>query len=372
MESNERKMTFDAFAREQISPYVDEIDRTGVIPKAVLEAIKKSGYLGSMISVAYGGMGLDNVSIGLLNSAVGYICTSTRSLLTVHGMVALAIEKWGTNDQKEKYLPAMACGDVIGAFALSEPQTGSDTQSIECEAIKTENGYLLNGTKKWTTMSQIADIILIIAKWDGRPTAFLVERETPGLTILPLGGLMGARGSMMSEIQLNDCFVSDDRILAAKGYGLSHVAMYSLDYGRYTVAWGCVGMCRACLNRMLEYSKERKQFGMLLRKHELIQKMITETLVHTKAAELLCKNAGELKDQGSPDSIIETWNAKYFASKAANLVAGHAIQVMGANGCIEGSVVERFYRDAKLFEIIEGSSQIHEILIAHNAIKSVY
>lgn len=355
---------FKIFAQEFIKPYADDCDKKEKIDPKIIEALASKGYLGSMLPAEYGGMDLDSVSIGLLNEEIGKVCSSSRSLLTVHGMVSLAIYRWGTKEQKEYWLPRMCKGEVIGAFGLTEPNVGSDAKSIEATAEVIDGQYALNGKKKWITMGQIADIFLIIAQCNNKPTAFLVEKNTPGFSIKPITGLIGARASMLAEISMENCCIPIENIVGLEGTGLSHIAMSSLDYGRYTIAWGCVGLAQACLDECIKYGRNRKQFGSYLRQHQLIQKMITEMVVNIKAARLMCINAGYLRDSGDPDSIMETWNAKYFSSKIVNQVAGDALQIHGANGCSDKFPIERYYRDAKINEIIEGTSQMHEVLIA--------
>jgi alkylation response protein AidB-like acyl-CoA dehydrogenase len=180
---------------------------------------------------------------------------------------------------------------------------------------------------------------------------------------------MGARASMIAEVIMENCRIPKENIVGAVGTGLSHVAMSSLDYGRYTVACGCVGLAQACLDESLRYARRRRQFGQALRKNQLIQKIITEMVVNIEAARLLCLNAGYLKESGDPDSIMAIWNAKYFASKMAVQVASDAVQIHGANGCCRDYPVERYYRDAKINEIIEGTNQMHEVMIATNAFR---
>lgn len=194
-----------------------------------------------------------------------------RSLLTVHGMVALGINRWGNEEQRLYWLPKMATGEVIGAFGLSEPNVGSDAKSIETKAVLVNGEYVLNGVKKWTTMGQIADIFTIVAELDGKPTAFLVERNTPGFRIEPMRGLMGARATMIAELYMEECHIPAGNIVGSPGTGLSHVALSCLDYGRYTVAWGCVGTAQACLEASVKYARKRKQFGKPLRENQLIQ-----------------------------------------------------------------------------------------------------
>jgi len=365
---------FKEFVDSEVLPIASQNDKEESINKEVINKFAEKGYLGSMIPKEYGGLDLDMITLGLLNEQVGRGCSSIRSLLTVHGMVALAINRWGTQEQRDLWLSKMVKGETIGAFGLTEPDVGSDAKSIETTAVLSGDYYVLNGRKKWTTMGQIADIFLIFAQCEGKPTAFIVERKSLGFSTKPIKGLLGSRASMIAELSMDDCRIPKENLVGREGIGLSHVALSSLDYGRYTIAWGCVGLGQACLEDSIRYTRKRKQFGEPLRKHQLIQKMITEMVVDVKAARMLCFNAGYLKDVCDPDSIMETWNAKYYASKMATRVSGNAVQIHGANGCcsdypIERYPIERYYRDAKIGEIIEGTSQMHEVLIATNAFR---
>lgn len=339
--------------------------------RSLLQKVADAGYLGSMLPQDYGGLGLDMVTVGLLNEEIGRGCSSVRSLLTVQGMVALAILKWGTPEQRDKWLRKLARGEVIGAFSLTEPTVGSDAKNITMSATLEQDEYVLNGTKKWTTMGQIADLFLVFAQVEGLPTAFLVERDNIGLEIKPIEGLLGARASMIAEIDFKNCRIPKGNLVGSLGTGLSHVALASLDYGRFTIAWGCVGLGQACLNASLKYARKRKQFGASLRQHQLIQKMITGMVTNIKAARALCHHAASLKEAGEPDSIMETWVAKYFASTMVSKVASDAIQIHGANGFSREYHVERFYRDSKVNEIIEGTNEMHEILIATYAFRNI-
>lgn len=358
---------FKKFVNEEIVPYAAENDIEERVHPIIIKKVSAQGYLGSMIPKDYGGMGLDMITLGLLNEETGRGCSSVRSLLTVHGMVALGINRWGTLQQKKEWLPKLAKGEVIAAFGLTEPNVGSDAKSIESTAIQDGDFYILNGYKKWTTMGQIADIFLIFAKYKGEATAFLMDRNTPGLSINPIKGLLGARASMIAELHMDNCKIPKENIIGRRGMGLTHVALPCLDYGRYTIAWGCVGLAQACLNDSIAYARKRKQFKKTLRNNQLIQKMITEMVVNIKASRLLCLNAGYLKEVGDPSSIMEIWNAKYFASIMVNEVSSKAVQIFGANGCYQKYPIERYYRDSRINEIIEGTTQMHEQLIAVNA-----
>ncbi|GKU80234.1 acyl-CoA dehydrogenase family protein [Paenibacillus sp. L3-i20] len=362
---------FIQFTNEEIIPYAAQNDREERIDPQLIKKMIEKGYLGSMLPKKYGGMELDNITLGILNEEIGRGCSSVRSLLTVHGMAGLAILRWGTESQKDYWLPKLAAGEVIGAFGLTEPEVGSDAKSMETTALLQDEHYIVNGKKKWITMGQIADIFLLFAKCDGKPTAFIVERNREGFRANSMFGLLGAKASMIAELTMDNCIIPIEHRLGQVGTGLSHVALSCLDYGRFTIACGCVGLAQACLDASLQYASNRVQFGRPIGDNQLIQKMITEMVVNVKAARLLCYKSAYLKDISDPDSIMETWAAKYFASVMSIKVANDAVQIHGANGCHNSYPVERYYRDAKINEIIEGTTQMHEMLIAAQELRSV-
>ena len=363
LQKNEQS-TFRSFVDEEIVPYANQCDREEYTPSQLIEKLANRGYLGAVLPKDRGGSGMDMITYGLLNEEIGRGCSSLRSLLTVHSMVSYALLKWGSKFQKECWIPKLASGEVIAAFALSEPNVGSDAKSAETTAILSGDSYILNGQKKWITYGQIADVFLVFAQYEGKPSAFLVEKNSPGLSIKPISGMLGVRASMLAELHLNDCKIPQENLVCRQGFGFSHVASSALDYGRYSVAWGCIGIAQACLEACIQYTSQRKQFGVYLREHQLIQQMLTEMVANVKAARLLCYQAGYLKDIGEPKSIMETSIAKYFASTMATKVASDAVQIHGGNGCSSEYPVQRYFRDAKIMEIIEGSTQIQQITIA--------
>jgi alkylation response protein AidB-like acyl-CoA dehydrogenase len=370
-EQQRLRTAFREFADAQIVPHANAWDQAEVMPAEMVRQLAAKGYLGAVLPVDRGGAGFNMVEFGLLNEELGRGCSSLRSLLTVHSMVALAIWRWGTEAQKAQWLEKLGQGKAIGAFALTEPEAGSDAREIRTKAVANGDDFLLSGHKKWITFAQIADLFLVFAKSERGPCAFLLERNTPGLVISPVHGMLGTRASMMAELHLEECRVRKQDMIGAAGFGLSHVASSALDCGRYSVAWGSVGIAQACLEACLRYTGRRKQFGALLRDHQLVQRMIAQMVVGVKAARLLCYHAGQLKDAGDPASMIETSIAKYFACTTAAKIARDAVQIHGANGCSSEYPVERFYRDAKIMEIIEGSNEIQEITIAQSACQEV-
>ena len=370
-EQQRLRTAFREFADAHIVPHANAWDRAERMPADVVRQLASEGYLGAVLPADRGGVSFDMVGFGLLNEELGRGCSSIRSLLTVHSMTALTVWRWGTEAQKAQWLEKLRRGHAIAAFALTEPEAGSDARAIRTEAVVSGDDFLLSGHKKWITFAQIADLFLVFARSQRGPCAFLLERNTPGLTISPVHGMLGTRASMMAELHLEQCRISKQNLVGAPGFGLSHIASSALDCGRYSVAWGCVGIAQACLETCLHYTGQRKQSGSLLRDYQLIQRMIAQMVVGVKAARLLCHTAGQLKDAGDPTSVIETSIAKYFACRSAAEIARDTVQILGANGCSSEYPAERFYRDAKIMEIIEGSNEIQEITIAQSACQEV-
>ena len=362
----EARLRFREFVREHITPHAGQWDREERVPLDVIERLRESGYLGAPVSVEAGGGGLDAITYGLLTEELARGCSSVRSLLTVHDMVALAVWRWGSRELKTNIGGAAARAELLCALALTEPEVGSDAAGVQTEARAEGDGYVLNGRKKWITYGQIADLFLTLVRCEGKLTAFLVPADAEGFARRPLRGIVGTRASLLAELEFNDCFVPASHLVGRIGFGLSHVVGAALDHGRYSVAWGAVGIAQACLDACLEYTSFRKQFGVELAQHQLVQRKLTNMITDTRAARLLCYRAGYLRQNGDPGAASETLVAKYFASRAAVRAANDAVQLHGANGLTDDYPVARYLRDARVTEIIEGSTQIQQISIAKN------
>ncbi len=361
------RAAFRAFAQAEILPRATEIDRDQRFPEDLIRRIAEQGYLAPWLPSESGGQGMDFVTYGILTEEVGRACSSARSLLTSHGMVTQAIARWGDESQKRSLLPQLATGQRIAAFALTEPTVGSDAASPQSTAATAGDRFLLNGEKSWVTFGQRADIFLVLARYEGETSAFLVDRDSPGFTVSLVDGLLGSRGAMLANLCFEDCLVPKKNIVGKPGFGFTMVASEALNHGRYSVAWGCVGLLRACLEASVTYTGTRRQFGTEIREHQLVRQKITDMITSLRCAELLCRHAGELKDQRDSRAIAETMMAKYYASTSAVRAAGDAVQLHGANGVSDRHPVARYYRDAKIMEIIEGSTQILQTVIAKNA-----
>jgi alkylation response protein AidB-like acyl-CoA dehydrogenase len=354
-----------AWVDREVAPFAGEWDRAAATPPEVIRKVAEAGFLGALVPRELGGAGADWVAFAMLNEELGRGCSAIRSLLTVHSMATYAVLRWGSRAQKERWLGPLARGETIGAFGLSEPGVGSDAGAIETVAVPDGDGFRLHGQKKWTTYGQVADLFLVFAKAEGKPVALLVERGTPGLVVAPLRGITGTRASMLAELHFDGAFVPRENRVAGPGFGIA-VALAVLEVGRLSVGAGCVGIVQACLDASLAYAAGREQFGAPIREHQLVQRMIANMATDLRAARLLCRHAAELRDAGDPAAAEETFVAKYFASTAATRAALDAVQIHGANGCSEAYPVERFLRDSRVMEIIEGSTQIQQLTIAGN------
>jgi alkylation response protein AidB-like acyl-CoA dehydrogenase len=362
--SVKRQAEFQSFARDRVAPHAAEHDRKQRLSGHIVPDLAARGYLAPFLPAKWGGTSMDMVTYGALHEEIGRACSSVRSLLTVHDMASFTIFRWGNEAQREKWLRPLCKGEVTGAFAISEPNAGSDVNSIETTALPAEDGFVLNGQKKWITCGQLAGVFVVLVRSEAQPTVFLIERHMPGLTIEPLTGVTGTRGSMLALLTFKNCHVPRQSLLGRPGFGANPIALSALGLGRYSVACGSLGIAQACLDASLEYASRTHRFGALLREHQLIQRMITEMITGISASRALCRLAGSLKDEKDPQEIMQTFIAKYHASTAAMRAATDAAQIHGANGCSEDFPVERLLRDAKVMEIIEGSTEIQQITIA--------
>ncbi len=363
---------FRAFARREIKPLADQIDQEEHFPPALIGRMAAEGLLGCAIGTRYGGKGYGPLAVGLLHQEIGRVCSSARSLLTVHAsLVGQTLERWGTESQKERWLPPLTAGRKVAAFCLTEENAGSDAASLGSVYEKDGSGYVLNGSKKWTTFGQVADVFLFFARQGEALSAFLVDRHAEGVRVTPVRGMLGTRGSMIADVQLTNCRVGEENLLGRAGMGFTTIANTALDNGRFSVAFGSLGIALACLEDSVAYAKQRRQFGHLLKDYQLIKRKIAAMITETKAATLLCYNAAALREAKSPDAVIQVSLAKYYAAATANRAASEAVQLHGALGCSTQLPVQRYFRDAKIMEIIEGTAEIQQILIADYGLTSL-
>lgn len=356
-----------AFVDTHIAPLANDFERAGRVPEELIGQLGAAGLWAPFLPPESGGAGMDMVTLGELHEEVGRGCSSVRSLLTVHTMVAGTLQRWGTPEQRERWAGPLARGERLGAFCLTEPGAGSDATGISATAVDTGGGWVLNGVKKWITNGQRADLYLVFARVSGSIGAFLVPRETPGITVEPITEVLGTRASMLAEITFTDVELAPDALIGPAGFTAGMVLTGTLDLGRYSVATGSVGIIQACLDACAAYTVRREVGGTRLRDLPLIQAKVSDMVTDLRAARLLCAEAGRLKDAGEMSTLMATWVAKYFASTAAARHASEAVQIHGANGFGGDYPVARLYRDAKVMEVIEGSNEIQRMTIAGEA-----
>ena len=333
----------------------------------IVSKIAAQGYLGAIVPQQYGGAGLDYVSYGLIVEEIGRGDSAVRTVISVQtSLVCSAILKWGTEEQKQHFLPRLCSGEWLGCFGLTEPDTGSDAANQRTRATRTDSGWVINGAKMWISMGNYARVALIFAQTD--PSlghkglgCFLVDTDQAGFKPQPIEHKMGLHASDTASIALEDVEVPEDGLLGEVGDGFK-VAMSALDSGRYSVAAGCVGICQGCVEESVNYAKEREQFGRPIASFQLIQAMIADMVLKTEASRMLVWRAGWLKDMGRPNTL-ETSVAKLHATEAAVECANTAIQVHGGAGYVDDHPVERYFRDVRVTTLYEGTSQIQKLII---------
>jgi len=364
-EQKAKHTEFKNFVSLNVEPFANEWDREERIPDPVISMLAKSGCLGCSLPKKYGGQGWDVVTFGLLNEALGKGSSSLTGVLTVQAMVSMALLKWGTEAQKERWLPPLAKGEMIGAFALTEPGGGSAIQSLVTEFTRSSksDSLILNGNKKWISCAQLAGVFLVFGKLEQSPVACLVPREAPGLEIGPIHDLMGFRSAGLAQLTFNDVEVPSANIVGKPGFALSHVAPVGLQYGRISTACSGLGLLRGCFEESIAYAAVRKIAENTVGEIGMIRSLIARMGSDLEAGGFLCHNACRSEQDRVPEAFEKTLTAKYFTSRAAVRAASDAVQIRGASGCHESSPVSRYYRDSKIMEIIEGTTQIHEELL---------
>jgi len=333
----------------------------------LVKKVAEQGYLGAIVPTEYGGAGLDYLSYGLVVEEIGRGDSAIRTVISVQtSLVCSGIVKFGTEEQKRKYLPKLCSGEWLGCFGLTEPDTGSDAANQKTRARRTDSGWVINGAKMWISMANYAKVALIFAQTDPELghkgiACFLVDSDQPGFKPQTIEHKMGLHASDTASIALEDVEVAEEDMLGEVGDGFK-IAMSNLDSGRYSVAAGCVGICRGCVEESVKYATEREQFGRPIASFQLVQAMIADMVLKTDASRMLVWRAGWLKDQGRPNTL-ETSIAKLHASEASLECANLAIQVHGGAGYVDDHPVERYYRDARVTTLYEGTSQIQKLII---------
>jgi butyryl-CoA dehydrogenase len=361
------------FARKVVAPTAAERDRTKEFPADNLKKMGELGLLGMMVPPEYDGEGADTVSYVLALAEIAGACASTAVVMSVHNsIVCESLLRFGSEDLKKRYLKRLARGQIIGAFALTEPQAGSDPVSQTTTAVRDGEHYVLNGTKRFTTTGRNSGLVIVTAKTDESQrhkgiSAFVVEKGLPGFMVGHEEDKMGLRASDTTDLIFEDCRVPAKNLLGAEGLGFK-IAMTGLDGGRIGIAAQSIGVAQAALDAAVKYAKERDQFGQKIAKFQGLRWMVADMATELEAARQMTLAAAARKDRGEKVSL-EASMAKLFASEMVNRLTAKAIQIHGGYGFTKDYPVERYYRDARVFTIYEGTSEIQRVVISNHIFK---
>jgi len=364
--------TVRKFVDKEIIPYIKEWDERGQFDRNVLKRLAELNLMGVCIPEKYGGLGMDYNSLAIVCEELERGDTAIRTAVSVHtGLNSLTLLQWGTEEQKQKYLVPQARGEKIGAYALTEPNAGSDVAAIQTTAVRKGDHYVLSGQKTWISLCDIADHFIVFAYTDkGKKhrgiSAFIVERNFPGFSSRAIKGKLGIRAGNTGELFFDNVKVPAENLLGEEGEGFK-IAMSALDNGRFTVAAGAAGLIQACLEACVKYCRERKTFGKEIGRHQLVQQMIAHMEAGLQISRLLVYRAGYLKNLGRR-TTREVSLAKWIACDFANKAADDAVQIHGAYGYANEYPVERYLRNSKAPVIYEGTREIHTLLQAEYAL----
>jgi alkylation response protein AidB-like acyl-CoA dehydrogenase len=361
------------FAEKRLAPIAEELDEKGEMPKELIQEAAEIGFYGLFAPEEHGGMAIDTLSYALVIEEISKACAAFAISMSVHNsLVIKAIEMFGTDAQKQEYLPKLATGEIIGAYSLSEPNSGTDAGSLQCQAIPTGENYIFNGTKSWVSTAQFAGIYIVFALTDPSQgskgvSAIIVPKGIDGLTLGANEKKMGMKCSDTRELSFMDAKVPKANLLGEENHGFK-VALSLLDNGRIGIAAQSLGIAEAAYAEALKYSKERKQFGKTLSQFQAIQFKLADMATRIEATKLLVYQAAVLKDSGERRSK-EISMAKLYASETANFVANEAVQIHGGYGYVKEYPVERYFRDARVTEIYEGTSEAQRMVISRDLLK---
>lgn len=352
---------------EAVGAHAEGWDRCGRLPDAVVRDLSRRGLLAAQIPAEYGGLGLSSRDNGEFTAQVGSLCSSLRSLMTSQGMAAWTLQRLADAGQRAAFLPKLAGGELAGV-AFSEPSAGSDLAAIRTE-IRTEGDVVVvQGEKVWVTGAAYADLLVVFGTYREGAGVVVLPTGTPGVRIDRVPDPLGCRAAGHADVRLDEVRLPADHLLSASGAPLAMLVTAALTYGRISVAWGCVGMLRACLAASVQHTSTRVQFGKPLAEHQLVARHLGELAAAAQVATLTCEHASRCWDEARPDVVTAAVLAKHVAARNATQGAAAAVQLLASAGARDGHPVARAYRDAKLMEIIEGSTEICQLLLAEHAL----
>ena len=362
------------FAEEKLAPKVEELDEKGEVNIAALKELGELGYLGITVPEKYGGVDMGTIVYAGTMLELSKVDAGTAVAVSVHNsLVNDGIFKFGSEKQKQTYLPKLASGEWLGCFSLSEANAGSDPGALRMSAVREGDNYILNGTKNFTSSGDIADVIIVFAQTNMDKTttgisAFILKKDTPGFSVGKHENKMGIRSSNTTELVFEDCVIPADSMLGNENKGL-RIALTLLDGGRIGIAAQAIGIAEAALEEAIRYSKERVQFKKSLSKFQGIQFMLAEMATEVELAKTMLYRVAWMKDSGTKDYVKESAMLKLYASEMSHRVCHKALQIHGGYGYMKDYKIERLYRDQRITEIYEGTSEIQKVVIARKILE---
>ena len=360
-----------AFAEKEVAPTVDEDDREHRFRKDLVRKMGELGFFGCVVPEEYGGTDTGFVSLVVITEEIARIHSSLRVAINMQIGPARALLEFGSEELKKRYLAGIATAELLSCFAITEPDAGSDVAAMRTRAERSGNSYILNGSKTWISNAQVADVALVYAYTDPEKkhrgiSAFMVDLKQPGVTSKAIEEKLGTNASPTGELFFDNCKVPKENLVGNEGDGFK-ICMTDLNHTRLSCGAGAVGLARACREASVKYANQRVQFGQKIGEYQMIQDWIAQMLVQEEAARLLLYRAGALKDKGRPNNL-ETSMAKYYAGETAAFAADCALKIYGAWGYSKEYPVERFFRDSRSYQIVEGSANIQKLIIAQDAL----
>ncbi|OON80143.1 acyl-CoA dehydrogenase family protein [Streptomyces tsukubensis] len=356
-----------AAVTETVGDRADGWDRAGLLPEPVIRDLAAAGHLAAQIPAAHGGPGWSSADNGEFTAHVGSLCGSLRSVMTSQGMAAWTVERFGDPQQAAALLPRLAAG-TTAAVAFSEPQAGSDLSAIAATVTVDGDSLLLSGDKKWVTAAAYADLLLVVARMDEDAAVVVVDRDAPGVRLRPVADPLGCRAAGHADVRFDAVRLPLGSLLGGGRQPLPLLVATALAYGRLSVAWGCTGILRACVTASTAHARSREQFGRPLGQHQLVARHLAELWSAEQVATRVCAHASRCWDENDTELGTALVLAKYVSAEHAAKGAAAAVQVLASAGAQDGHVVARAYRDAKLMEIIEGSTEVCQLILAEHAL----
>jgi alkylation response protein AidB-like acyl-CoA dehydrogenase len=347
------------FAR--IEGYAADADQRASLAAETVDWLRKSGLLAWNVEASFGGKGRAARRLGELHYRLGRLCQSTRAIITAHQLVLEVLGRWASPAQKRRWLPQLASGEAIGAFALTERGAGSDPSELTSNGKRTDGGFVIDARKRWITNGGMADLVMVSVLLDGEPSAVLISTASAGVRVEPVPELLGFRAAMVADLVFEEVFVPDSAIVGPIGAGLSAMVGTGLDLGRFVTAWGSVGLIARLLSEARSMAQQNTGSGGF--GNPSVKRLLAEMYVGLESSRALCDRATMLRSTADPGLVDAGVIAKYASVRAAVRAARNAVQIMGAAGCVNSAVAARFFRDAKILEIIEGPQELLETII---------